>query len=95
MKNIIKNILASLDNHNIGYSGRKLSALGVMLTVLIGHFIYYKHCFTKEDFSIFATVLCIDYCAIAFFLGLVTAEQLIKLRNDKPTDEPTDSANNG
>jgi len=83
MKNIIKNLFASLDNHSKGYSGRKLSALGVMLTVLIGHFIYYKHCFSKEDFAIFSAVLIIDYCAIAFFLGLVTAEQLIKLKSDK------------
>jgi len=93
MKNIfnkiglfITNVIRSLDNtQNSGYSARKLTALAIIICVIAGHIIYYKHCFTKEDFSIYSTILTIDYLAIAFFLGLVTVEQIIKLKNgNKP-----------
>ena len=98
MKNIIQkiglfitNIVRSLDNkQHEGYSARKLTGLSIMICVLTGHYIYYKHCFDKQDFSIFSTILIIDYCAVAFFLGLVTVEQIIKLKNgnnDRPTTD--------
>jgi hypothetical protein len=86
----ITNIVRSLDNtQNSGYSARKLTALAIVICVIAGHVIYYKHCFTKEDFTIYATILTIDYFAIAFFLGLVTIEQIIKLKNGKE-DSKTD-----
>ena len=65
------------------FSARKLTALVIMVAVIVGHVFYYKHCYTKEDFSIYTYVLIIDYCAVAFFLGIVTAEQIIKLKNGK------------
>lgn len=100
MKNIIakigvfiSNIVMSLDNiQHQGYSARKLTGLSIMICVLLGHYIYYKHCFDKQDFSIFSTILIIDYCAVAFFLGLVTVEQIIKLKNENSNDKaPTDT----
>lgn len=65
------------------FSARKLTAMAIIICAVIGHGFYYKHCYTKEDFSIYTYVLIIDYCAAAFFLGIVTAEQLIKLRAGK------------
>jgi len=68
-------------------SARKLTAFSVILCVLYGHYIYYNYCILNNDFKMYDIILIIDYCAVAFFLGLITAEQIIKLKNDKNEDE--------
>ena len=68
------------------FSARKLTALVIMICIVAGHGFYYKHCYVKEDFTIYTYVLIIDYCAVAFFLGIVTAEQIIKLKNGSKED---------
>lgn len=87
MKDFIKRLVNSLDNISHGFSARKLTALSIMASVLIGHGIYYKHCFTKEDFSIYTTVLAIDYIAAGFFLGIITFEQILKYKNGNSTKQ--------
>ena len=81
MKDFFKRLVNSLDNISHGFSARKLTALSIMIAVLIGHAVYYKHCFTKEDFSIYTTVLAIDYIAAGFFLGIITFQQIINFKN--------------
>ena len=82
--NFWQKLVRSADNiTKNAFSARKLTALVIMVAVIVGHGFYYKHCYVKEDFSIYTYVLIIDYCAVAFFLGIVTAEQIIKLKNGK------------
>lgn len=87
MKDFFKRLVNSLDNISHGFSARKLTALSIMISVLIGHAVYYKHCFTKEDFSIYTTVLAIDYIAAGFFLGIITFQQVINFKNGNSTEQ--------
>lgn len=84
--NFWQKLVRSADNiTKSAFSARKLTALVIIICVVIGHGFYYKHCYTKEDFSIYDMVLIIDYVAVGFFLGLVTVEQIIVLKNGKNT----------
>lgn len=88
MKKFIQRLVNSLDNiSKDAFSARKLTAFAIMASILIGHGIYYKHCFTKEDFSIYTTVLAIDYIAAGFFLGIITFQQIINFKNGDSTKQ--------
>ena len=93
MKEFFKRLVGSLDNFTKeAFSARKLTAFVIVVCVLVGHGIYYKHCFTQEDFSLFDTILIIDYIAVAFFLGIITIQQVIEFKNGKKnesTNNPT------
>ena len=71
---IINNILASFNNHEKGFSARKLTAFALM--VCIGY-IHYKF----VDTSIAIEALIVDLCGVLLSLGLVTAANIIELRN--------------
>lgn len=76
MKNFITKIFASLDNHSIGYSGRKLTAL---FSILMGAYITaYKLPTEAYLHALYAWQMLCVLC-----LGIVTAEQIIKLKNGK------------
>lgn len=87
-KNFFQKLLLTFDNSKDGHSARKWTSFTITLCVVVGHFIYYKHCFIKEDFSIFAEVLIIDYVAVGFFLGLITFQNIIELKNGSPNTQP-------
>jgi hypothetical protein len=79
MKTIFTKLFASLDNHSLGFSGRKLTAL---FSVLVGAYVtIYKlptECYLHALYSWqIVAMLC---------LGIVTVEQIIKFKNgiDKP-----------
>jgi hypothetical protein len=75
------------------FSGRKLTVIPIMLCILAGHTCYYIFALKKSDFSMFDTILIIDYFAIGFLLGLITAQQLLELKNGKKvTTETTTTA---
>jgi hypothetical protein len=76
MKSFITKLFASLDNHSIGYSGRKLTAL---FSILMGAYITYAKLPTEAYLhALYAwQILCV------LCLGIVTAEQIIKLKNGK------------
>ena len=85
MKDFFRKLFLTFDNSKDGHSARKWTAFIIISCVIVGHAIYYKHCFAKEDFSIFAEVLIIDYVACGFFLGLITFQHIIELKNgNKP-----------
>lgn len=77
-------LLASFDNTNEGFSARKLTAFAFMICV---GYIHLKFI----DSSNAIEALCIDLIGAAFFLGLITASQLIALRGG--TEDKT--KNNG
>lgn len=87
-KNFIQKLLLTFDNSKEGHSARKWTAFIIVSCVIVGHAIYYKHCFSKEDFSIFAEVLIIDYVACGFFLGLITFQNIIELKNGSTNTQP-------
>jgi hypothetical protein len=78
MKNIFKNIFASLDNHNLGYSGRKLTAL---FAILMGACVTYTLPLEVRLHALYSWQMLALLC-----LGIITVEQIIKLKNsnDKP-----------
>ena len=79
-----KKLTGSLDNiTNWAFSARKLTAFTIIGLIVLGHFVYYKHCLATEDFSTYTTVLAIDYIASAFFLGLITFQQILSFKNGK------------
>ena len=78
MKNFINKLISSLDNSKAGFSGRKLTA---MVLVLLVCYIHYKY--IDKDNCIEAMI--IDLSGVMLCLGLVTAEQVIKLKGTPPT----------
>jgi hypothetical protein len=74
MKTFISKLFASLDNHSLGYSGRKLSA---MVGVLTGVYITIKLLpATDQLHALYAWLTFALLC-----LGIVTVEQIIKFKN--------------
>lgn len=81
MKKFISKLFASLDNHSIGYSGRKLTAL---FSILMGAYITY--CKLPTEAYLHALYAWQTLCVLC--LGIVTAEQIIKLKNGKEEETP-------
>jgi len=78
MKEIFKKLIGSLDNKkDSGFSGRKLTALTLMACIVSMHFVWGQN----NDYT--ENILIIDLIGVAFFLGLVTADQIIKFKSDK------------
>jgi hypothetical protein len=74
MKNFITKLFASLDNHSLGYSGRKLSALAGVLT---GIYITVKLLpIDSQLHALYAWLLFSLLC-----LGIVTIQNVIELKN--------------
>ena len=77
MKTIFIKLFASLDTHSLGFSGRKLTAL---FSVLVGAYITYTLPLEVRLHALYSWQLLALLC-----LGIVTFEQIIKLKNgDKP-----------
>jgi hypothetical protein len=79
MKDFIKKIISSLDNHTKGFSARKLSAITVMVLVIIAHYKW----LSIGDLTLLGEVLIIDYGFIAMCLGMTTYEA-IKAKTNSP-----------
>jgi hypothetical protein len=73
MKQILNNILASLDNHSKGYSGRKLTAVW---SVLVASYVTHRLPEDMRLHALYAWQILALLC-----LGIVTFEQIIKLKN--------------
>lgn len=74
MKQIINDLWASFNNHELGASARKLTAFALMILVVYIHLKY-------VDVSNCIDALIIDLCGVSLMLGLVTFSQLINLKN--------------
>lgn len=69
MKDFINKLISSLDNHTKGFSGRKLSALAIMICVIVGHVKYYK---APDWINHYEIILTIDFSFVLACLGLTT-----------------------
>ena len=86
MKEYINKLVASLDNHNKGFSARKLSALLVLIMVAILHIKWFK----SNQWQYIAEILALDYTFVLVCLGLTTWQLIKEKKNEEPTT-PTDS----
>lgn len=81
MKDLIKKLFASLDTTNLGFSGRKLTAL---FSILMGAYITIYKLRPKDYFTALVT-----WVSVALLcLGIVTIQNIIELKNGKK-DEPS------
>ena len=78
MKTFITKLTASLDNHSLGYSGRKLSALAGVLT---GIYITIK--LLPVDAQLHALYVWLLFSLLC--LGIITIQNVIELKNGKNT----------
>jgi hypothetical protein len=86
MKQFIKKLFASLDNHSLGYSGRKLSSLaGVMVGVYIT-----VHEIPKTDL-ITALYAWLGFALLC--LGIVTVQNIIDFKNGKENNNTDSNVN--
>jgi uncharacterized membrane protein YccC len=76
MKSFISNLFASLSTNNLGYSGRKLTAL---FSALMGAYITFFKLPIEQQFN----ALCVWLLLCLLCLGIVTFEQIIKFKNGK------------
>ena len=73
MKEFINNILSSLNNAPAGFSGKKLSALVVMICILISHIKW----LSLGNFTQLEMVLTIDFTFICTMFGINVADKKI------------------
>ena len=79
---IYEGLIGSLDNKkNKGFSARKISVLVIMVCIIFIHASWLKHAFLREDFEYMIEVLVIDSLFVLLLLGIVTIEQVSKLKN--------------
>lgn len=76
MKTYIKKLFNSLDNHSLGFSGRKLTAL---FSILMGAYITVVKLPTEQYFE----ALCAWLCVALLCLGIVTIQNIIEFKNGK------------
>lgn len=75
----ITELINSFYNNDQGFSSRKLTAFALMVCVA---YIHYK--FIDQTNAIEALIA--DLCAILVALGIVTAQNIIELKNGKQND---------
>ncbi len=85
---IYEGLIGSLDNKkNSGFSARKISVLVIMVMVILIHISWLKHAFLREDYKYIIEILSIDSLFVLLLLGIVTIEQINKLKGLKDKDK--------
>lgn len=79
---IYTGLIGSLDNEkNTGFSARKITVLVVMFMIILIHLSWLKHAFLREDYKFIVEILSIDSLFVLLLLGIVTIEQVAKLKS--------------
>ena len=79
---IYKGLIGSLDNKkNSGFSARKITVLVVVVCIIFIHVSWLKHAFLRENYEFIIEILSIDSLFVLLLLGIVTIEQVSKLKN--------------
>lgn len=87
INNFIKYLISSLDTHTNGASGRKLTAIWIMIIIITPADIYYT--FMLKQQPDFINWLIIHFSVVLLLLGLVTVQQILELKNGKTTTTET------
>ena len=88
---IFNKLIGSLDTHPGGFSGRKMTALFIMVLAAKAHMEWLEYANSSKDYSLFTEVLIIDFAMVLLCLGIVTIEQIIKFKTENKNEKPTDS----
>jgi hypothetical protein len=95
--NFFNQISSSLDNHSSGWSGRKLSAVTAMGFAFYVHYLLRKMVISgKNEEAILETLFWFDVIDLVFVLlclGIVTFEQIIKLKMSKEDTKKSPEVN--
>jgi hypothetical protein len=87
-KEIYNGLLNSFDNKkDNGFSGRKLTAFTFTLCGVYANYQVFNLPVISDHLAI--SVLIVDVVAAAFFIGLVTADQIIKFKSGKGPEVTT------
>lgn len=79
---IYTGLIGSLDNKkNTGFSARKITVLIIVICIILIHLSWLKHAFLREDYKFIVEILSIDSLFVLLLLGIVTIEQIAKLKN--------------
>jgi hypothetical protein len=76
---LFNNLLASFNTFEKGFSARKLTAFALMICIAYIHFKF-------VDITIAVEVLIVDLSGVLLCLGLVTASNIIELKNGHKND---------
>lgn len=76
---IVENLLKSFNTEKGGYAARKLTAFALMICIAYIHFKF-------VDITIAVEVLIVDLSGVLLCLGLVTASNILELRNGPKND---------
>ncbi len=82
LSKFISDIYHSFFNNKSGMSARKLTAFSLITCVF---YLHYKYVDTTNAFDF----LVADLCAIMLLLGIVTAQNIIELKNGKTNEQGT------
>jgi hypothetical protein len=82
MKEIINGLWASFNTYEKGASARKLTAFALMVLIAYCHIKY------VDNTNVIEAII-IDLSGVLLCLGLVTASNIIELKNGSKKDEPT------
>ena len=80
---LITKIIHSFDNSKDGFSARKLTAFTLTACVVYMHARWVEHDNVAE-------VLIIDLSTVLLLLGIVTAEQIIRLKNGNKSENESE-----
>lgn len=83
---IIENILKSFSTEKGGYAARKLTAFALMICIAYIHFKF-------VDITIAVEVLIVDLSGVLLCLGLVTASNILELKNGPKNDNNENNEN--
>lgn len=76
---IVENLLKSFNTEKGGFAARKLTAFALMICIAYIHFKF-------VDITIAVEVLIVDLSGVLLCLGLVTASNIIELKNGHKND---------
>jgi hypothetical protein len=82
MKEIYKNLLASFNNQEGGFSGKKLTIFSIVICIMYGHYKFFN---SDNWIQNFVAVLTIDFGTILTLFGINVADKSI----NKTTNEPS------
>ena len=70
---------------NGGYSGRKLTAFSLNVCIISLHVLF----IFRPVFELFISLIIVDLVGVAFFLSIISVQQIIELKNGNVTKTTT------
>lgn len=78
MKKVIQDLINSLNNEKLGFSGKKLTIITIMFCIVVGHFKLYH---SEQWNQLFVSVLTVDIGFVLTLFGLNITDKKINNEN--------------